>query len=69
MPLLFAIVCGVSWTVGWGTSRAWGVGKRWEKFVISCSMFQNVHFLRHAFIFGESLEANIFRAILYRLRL
>lgn len=42
MPLLFAIVCGVSWLTGWGTSRLWGVGKRWEKFVISCSMFQNV---------------------------
>jgi auxin efflux carrier family protein len=44
MPLLFACVCGVSWIVGWGTSRAWGIGRRWEKFVISCSMFQNVNY-------------------------
>ena len=42
IPLLFATVCGVSWIVGWGTSRLWGVGNRWEKFVISCSLFQNV---------------------------
>ena len=55
MPLLFAIVCGVSWIVGWGTSRAFGVGKRWEKFVISCSMFQNVLLLK---IMRLTMESN-----------
>jgi predicted permease len=45
MPLLFAVVCGVSWLVGFGSARCWGVGRRWEKFVISCSMFQNVRLL------------------------
>jgi auxin efflux carrier family protein len=42
MPLLFGIVCGVSWIVGFASARCWGVGKRWQKFVISCSLFQNV---------------------------
>jgi hypothetical protein len=42
MPLLFILVCGVSWLVGVGTSRLWRVGKRWEKFVVSCCLFQNV---------------------------
>jgi hypothetical protein len=43
MPLLFMLVCGVSWIVAKTSSRLGGLGKRWEKFVISCCLFQNVY--------------------------
>ena len=59
MPLLFAVVCGVSWIVGYASSRCWGVGKRWEKFVISCSMFQNVLASRCPLAVIVFLEANL----------
>jgi len=42
MPLLFILVCGVSWIVAKTGSRLSGIGRKWEKFVISCCMFQNV---------------------------
>jgi len=45
MPAFFVLVSSLGWIIATVGSRAWGIGKRLEQFVISCVIFQNVRMI------------------------